>query len=90
MAEEAHQWRLKRTYQFPAAVKKVADGTIAGWVLPLMKSLHPGQPTRYYGVVRYVVGGDRVAWIESPEHFGEDVTQAEQWVQQTIASLKGA
>lgn len=77
-----HQWRLKRSYQFPNAVKIIHEDALTGWVVNIQHM------KRLYGVVRYFVDGDRTAWIESETHFETDAQRAESWVRATIAGVQ--
>jgi hypothetical protein len=76
-----HQWRLKRSYQFPNAVDTIHQERFTAWIvnLPYQKSL--------YGVVRYVVRGEN-AWVESDTHFGTDADAARKWIENTIRQLQ--
>lgn len=81
--EQDHQWQLKRRYAFETADGTVRDGDdIMGWVVsePDSKPL--------YAVVRYVVDGDRVAWIESSHHFKRSYFEAREWIRETITCLR--
>ncbi len=83
-----HQWRLRRNYQFPNAALTIQDGDgtqFFGWAVNVQL-----RPATLYGVVRYTVDYDRVAWVESKEDFCEDVAGAEAWIRQTIKELKEA
>lgn len=84
--QRQHQWKVRRSYQFPNAAKVIREDTrpttTVGWVVNVVLNLKQA-----YGVVRYVVGGDRTAWLESENHFGEDIVAAEAWVRETIAQV---
>lgn len=76
------QRNLKFRYQFPAAVwfEHAAENNISAWVVNVVGN----KPL--YGVVRYFVGGDRAAWVES-ESFGKDATRAREWCQEMMRQL---
>ena len=83
-ATRKHQYRLRRSYQFPNARASIDGGEagIYGWVVNVQ-----GSP-RLYGVVRYFVDGDTRAWVESDSHFGEDAQATEEWVRKTMEEIK--
>jgi hypothetical protein len=84
-APHRHLIRTKRNYQFPNNVWFDHDkaNNITGWVTNVVgkKSL--------YGVVRYSVGDDQVAWVESPNHFNRDKDAAIKWCLETMKQLAG-
>ncbi|MBO0794258.1 MAG: hypothetical protein J2P36_25375, partial [Ktedonobacteraceae bacterium] len=55
---------------------------ISGWVVNVVGA----KPL--YGVVRYFVGGEDRAWVESKTDFGQDLEAAKKWVKDTIAQLR--
>lgn len=76
-----HQYRLRRGYQFPNTVHTIPDEPNYGYVV----NVTGNKPL--YGVVKYIVNGDTIAWVESPNHFGQDVEQATKWVRETLQKV---
>jgi hypothetical protein len=79
-----HNYRLARNYQFADAVVTVVDDKHRGNVGYVLHMLHQKQ---LYGVVKYIVDGDRVAWLESEIHFNTDEQLAEKWMKETLDAV---
>jgi len=72
---------INSTYQFPNAAVTIQDKQHVGHVGYVVNKVYQKE---LYGVVKYVVDGDRVAWLESPNHFNNDKARAEVWVRETL------
>jgi len=78
-----HQYGLRHNYQFPNAVCSIPDeknGENRGWVVNVTGTKN------LYGVVKYIVHGDTIAWLESP-NFSSDVERATTWVKETLQKI---
>lgn len=76
--------QINRTYQFPNAAVTIQDKQHIGHVGYVVNKVYQKE---LYGVVKYVVDGDRVAWLESPNHFNTDKARAEVWVRETLQGV---